>query len=845
MRIFSILSLVLTFFMLFPAGVAKSVTSDGAVIDSDAVVGRDTINVGTCLISPPYEFVGDKGEYAGITADYVRLIKGKLDGPFKRIRCTDEERMFKAVTLKDVDIIPLVERTPELLETMDFVFPYIQQPTVIVTRDGVDFGGSIESLRGRTVALLAYAGVRHYLDKLLGDQVNMLLISGTPTSVLDAVMIGDADAAILDLAVATHYLERSRFKTMKIAGFTDYVAVKGLAVRKGLPELRSKLLNAFASISPEDHAELRERWLTRKTVPVWKDDRLIAWTLIILGIGLGAVTLVLGWNMSLQSTVRKRTSTLEAVNNMLMDSLACSTEQETCEICLEQIRKAMRARVAFLAVKRGDDLELRAVTPDVPADPMFICIGEKDFPELDTAHQIDLSECGEQCENMPHHLVLRAFKNSDSEVFVAGVAKDEEVSDESLVVFDNLVPTFEQVLRKKQVELSLLEKDKQILRAQRMESLGTMAGGIAHDFNNILGAIIANGEMIEMFHEVEDEGVRNKVDSILTAAYRGRDVVRQVLDFARPNSESVKPLRLDELIIETERMLRASLPQTLDIKLDLEEDVVIMANPTQVSQVIMNLCMNSAQAMSEQGGSIQMSLKTGYQVPTDMVRDLDIDAKDAALMQVSDDGPGMLPEVLERIFDPFFTTKPPGEGTGLGLAVVSGIVSSYGGAIKVDSTEGRGTTISIVFPLTDVVPFDESSDSLGDGDHGVGRILFVDDEEELLNSYTEVLQKFGYVVKSMNSADAALDLFRQAPGAYSLVLTDYNMPGMAGDEFARKIMEIRPDLPVILCTGYSSRFDERKAEGLGLAALLKKPVSIRELTEAVGQYIAPINGNKV
>jgi len=381
-----------------------------------------------------------------------------MDGSFRRIRCTDEERMSKAVILKDVDIIPLVERTPELLETMDFVFSYIQQPTVIVTRDDAPSGGNLDSLKGGTIALSAGSGVKHYLEKLYGNDIHQLPISGPQSSVLEAVLVGDADAALLDLTVATYYLKRKRFQLMKIAGFTDYIAVKGLAVRKGLPELRRQLVDAFASITPEQHRELRERWLTYKSLPFWKDDRLIAWTLIILGIGLGAVTLVMGWNMSLQSTVRKRTSTLEAVNNMLMDSLACSTEEETCEICLEQIRQAMGAHIAFLAVKRGDGLELRWVTPDACADLMIIHIGARDFPDLETAHQVDLAGCGELRESMPRHLVLRGFMGNEAEVLVAGVARDEKVSDESLVVFDNLVPTFEQVLHNRQVELSLVKK---------------------------------------------------------------------------------------------------------------------------------------------------------------------------------------------------------------------------------------------------------------------------------------------------------------------------------------------------------------------------------------------------
>ncbi|NDV23320.1 transporter substrate-binding domain-containing protein [Desulfovibrio sp. JC022] len=832
MRVFPALFLMLTILWTVLAGPAAG--NETAALESDHAPAL--IKLGTCMNSSPYEFVDNKGNYSGITADYVRLLSKKLGREFKRTRCTDQERMFLAVELGDVDFIPLVERTPELLKNMDFIFPYIQQPTVIVTREKSSFGKTLSSLKGKTIALPYRAGVRTYINKLYGNNISLLSINGPPSSTLEAVLIGDADAAVLDLAVAANLLERERFEDMEISGFTDYVAVRGMAVRKGMELLRTELLTALNSVSPEEQSEIHERWFTPETVPFYKDDRLIAWTLIISGLCLGGFALILGWNTSLKSVVRKRTATLEAVNNMLMQSITASTEQDTCEICLARILEAIQAELAFLAVQTDTGLDIRCTSPGIDFD--FLPIHTETVKETceDQNGQIDLNTCAGRNYGIPRHLMLVRFRNSNREQLVAGIARDEIFSDESVLVFKSLVPTFEQVLSRKRAELRLLEKDKQILRAQRMESLGTMAGGIAHDFNNILGAIIANGEMIEMFHQPEDKGMTEKVSAILTAAYRGRDVVRQVLDFARPRNESAKPLKLDGLIKETESLLRASLPQTCKIDLDLEDGVVVMANSTQISQVVMNLCMNAAQAMDKEGGEIKIGLRTGNRVPQDLISGTDIDPERAVMMRVRDNGPGMEKEVLDRIFDPFFTTKPPGEGTGLGLAVVAGIVTSYGGRIKVDSTPGKGTEFSISFPMCEDIPADDAED-FKDSEHGSGRILFVDDQQDLLESYTEVLEKFGYSVNPFSDPLLALAAFKNNPGSYSLMLSDYNMPGMSGDELSRKVMEIRPELPVVLCTGYSSRFDESKAEGLGLAALLKKPVSIRELNEAVAKFI--------
>ncbi|SIN80768.1 ATP-binding protein [Halodesulfovibrio marinisediminis] len=793
---------------------------------------------GTCIATPPYEFVDGQCLYSGITADYVHLFEKILGVKFKRTRCTGRYRMFKAVELKDVDFIPLVERTPELQRKMDFIFPYIQQPTVVVTTAEASFGENVDSLRGKRIAIPAYSGVAQYLLKLFGNDIHLVEYDGNGTTVLESVLQGEADAAILDLTIASYFLDKKRFGEMKIAGFTDYIAVRGMAVRKNMPELKKQLLGAVQQIPSSKHAELHSKWLVTPKVPIWKDDRLIGGTLIVLGVGLALLALITGWNQSLKKTVKKRTLALEAVNTMLFQSLQASSEQALHGTCLELIHQTMGAKVVFLAVKQNDRLNM---VTSFPEDYVTV-LNQVSFPLenlcCNTAVQSTISVKTGNKGELPACFALRAFHTDNIDKFVVGVASNDNYSPEALSTFNTLVSTFGQVVRHKQAERALLEKDKQIIRVQRMESLGVMAGGIAHDFNNILGAIIANGEMIELFHEVEEESVGAKLQSILAAAYRGRDVVQQILNFARPNSDGVKPLRLDEVVFETEKMFRVSLPAKIEMELRVDKEAVVLANSTQISQVLMNLCMNSVQAIGDSKGTIRIFLKKEFTVPKHMFQGALSVSDSYILLSVEDDGPGMPPEVLEHVFDPFFTTKPPGEGTGLGLSIVAGIVSSYGGFVHVDSAVETGTRINIIFPSCDQSPDSlrkESGISTAQGD---GKILFVDDEETVLLSYSEVLEQLGYTVQAQRCAEAALKLFSTSPESYSLVITDYNMPGLTGDMLARSILDIRPDIPVILCTGFSSRFDERKAEGLGLAALLKKPVSIRELADTVSRFIS-------
>ncbi len=371
---------------------------------------------------------------------------------------------------------------------------------------------------------------------------------------------------------------------------------------------------------------------------------------------------------------------------------------------------------------------------------------------------------------------------------------------------------------------------------QKMEAIGTLAGGIAHDFNNILSAIIGFSEM-SLEDIAEDHPAKHYAAQILRAATRGRDLVRQITVFSHRNEGERKQVRPGQIIGETLKLLRASLPSTIEIRERLEtESGVIFASSTQIQQVIMNLCTNAGHAMKAKGGVLEVSLGP-FDVDSAQESPCPGMAPGPYLrISVSDTGVGMPQEVLDRIFDPFFTTKSPSEGTGMGLAVVHRIVKSHGGAITVKSTPARGSLFDVYFPRVDVTCIDEAEAVIG-SPAGSGRILLVDDEDAIVEMGTSVLKRLGYEVRATQDSLEALEIFRRDPSAFDLVITDQTMPRMTGTELTQELAALRSDIPVILCTGYSEIVDRDAAKDLGIREILAKPVSRNELTECIRRVL--------
>ena len=392
---------------------------------------------------------------------------------------------------------------------------------------------------------------------------------------------------------------------------------------------------------------------------------------------------------------------------------------------------------------------------------------------------------------------------------------------------------FEDITERRQAEQIRAELDAQVREIQKMEAIGTLAGGVAHDFNNILSAIIGNTELVRLT-TAENTPVREHVDGVLKAAARAKDLVQQILAFSRRQIQQREPVQLQTVIEEVLKLLRASLPASIQIISRLEApDAVVLADSSQIHQVMMNLCANASHAMNEGSGRLEVSLKV-EQIDADLAAHHPGLHEGAYVrLSVADTGCGMDRATLDRIFEPFFTTKPKGRGTGLGLSVVHGIIRGHEGVIKAYSELGRGTVFHIFLPRLAQKPAIPIIGGrvlpTGNGE----RVLVVDDEPSLTFLVKRVLERLGYDVTTSNSSPEALDIFRAAPQQFDLVLTDQTMPGLTGLELTCQLLQIRPGIPIILATGYSVWIEGADAKSLGVRELLMKPMTSQILAEVV------------
>jgi len=401
----------------------------------------------------------------------------------------------------------------------------------------------------------------------------------------------------------------------------------------------------------------------------------------------------------------------------------------------------------------------------------------------------------------------------------------------SFAVFSNQMEALFHNIESHQKEKEL---ESRIQRGMKMEAIGTLAGGIAHDFNNILAAIMGYSEMAKIDLEPEHRAYNN-VEEIIKATQRAKKLILQVLTFGKPGIVERKIIKIDLVVRESLGFLKASLPATIDFVELFEPNLyTIEADPTQIHQLVMNLCTNSAHAMEPAGGTLQLSLENIAPGAAEIANFIELGNVAHVKLTVKDSGTGIDPDIIDKVFDPYFTTKKQGKGTGIGLAQVHGIVKMNKGAISISSEPGVSTIIKVYFPAkqTEAVIEDDCPDI---SIKGKGHILFVDDEEMIIDVGKKILQYLGYNVSTCINPITALDLFSRHPGSFDLVITDMTMPQMNGDAFAEKLREIRPEIPIIVCTGHSSLMDESKARQLGIDAFLMKPVLVKNMSQAIQQ----------
>ncbi|WP_319574887.1 ATP-binding protein [uncultured Desulfobacter sp.] len=392
------------------------------------------------------------------------------------------------------------------------------------------------------------------------------------------------------------------------------------------------------------------------------------------------------------------------------------------------------------------------------------------------------------------------------------------------------------VTRLKKLQEKEKKADEYLRQVQKMESIGNLAGGIAHDFNNLLFPIIGMSELL--LEDLPENSLEFKnVQVILDAGKRGRDLVQQILSFSRQTEKKNIPVRLQQILKEALKLSRSTIPSSIQINQDIQENCGwVMADPIQLHQIVINLITNAYHAVDQSEGKINVQLKEISVTKDNPSAKLNSDSK-YVMLRISDNGCGIKAAIKNKIFDPYFTTKDKDKGTGLGLAVVYGIVQDYGGDILVDSNVGEGTVFSIYLPLPEQLPETEAVDKTNSFQTGSEHILLVDDEKQVAHIEKQMLNRLGYRVTMHTSSLDALECFRENPEAFDLLLTDGTMPGLTGDRLAQEVLAIRPDIPILLCTGFSEKIDRQKAKHLGIKGFLMKPVVKSDMARMVRQIL--------
>jgi signal transduction histidine kinase/ActR/RegA family two-component response regulator len=421
-----------------------------------------------------------------------------------------------------------------------------------------------------------------------------------------------------------------------------------------------------------------------------------------------------------------------------------------------------------------------------------------------------------------------------SQTLVSFILLNTAIAVESLE-YHKLLRYQNSILEKKVEERTnaLARSEKQLQQVMKLQAIGTLAGGIAHDFNNILFPIVGYTELT-MDDIPQDSQARKNLEEVLKATNRAKGLVQQILTFSRQNGQELKPLKVQILIKEALKLLRATIPSSIEINSSIDEECgLVKGDPTQIHQVIMNLCTNAYHALQDNSGKIEVCLKEANLSYEQSSERIGMKVGRHLELIVKDNGHGMTHQVMERIFDPYYTTKELGKGTGLGLSVIHGIIKNHGGDISVSSQPDAGSMFSVYLPIIDDIDVEIEPVQTVGVTKGNERILLIDDEEQIIDLERRILERLGYKVTSKTDSLEALEEFSARPDGFDLVITDMTMPKINGDRLARKLMDINPQIPVILCTGFNEAITEEKALSMGIGKFVMKPIVKDELAYTI------------
>ena len=554
----------------------------------------------------------------------------------------------------------------------------------------------------------------------------------------------------------------------------------------------------------------------------------------------------------LEEIVAAKTKSYEDANIELEKEI---TERKQTEEALRNSERFLRSTVDVLTDHitvlddRGEIILTNKAYRDFAAengiDPRTVSEGANYLAVCDTASGEHSEEATPFAEGIREVLSgkCRSFKleypchsPDEKRWFVAHVTPFDEDGPRQVIV------GHQNITERKQAEDERLKLEAQLQQSQKMESIGTLAGGIAHEFNNMLAIIMGNNELI-MEELPHGSLAKESTEEIRIAGLRARDVVKQLLTFSRQNDAVKRVMDFKFVVHESMKLIRSSTPANIKIEQNLSADTYpVMGNETQINQLLINLCNNAVDALPEKGGTISIELLNATIDIQQTKHQKKLNPGQYAKLMVSDNGIGMDTAILDRVFEPYFTTKNIGEGTGIGMAVVHGIVERHGGAIAVDSKPGQGTTFTIFFPAHEGLLEQETEDQdiLPVGDEC---ILYVDDEPSLATLGKRLLERFGYTAVSITDPVKALDMVRADPNKFDLLITDMAMPNMTGEQLVIETLKIRPNMPIIICTGYSAKISKKEAADIGVRSFIMKPINKSELAKMVRKVLDGAKGD--
>ncbi len=631
---------------------------------------------------PPFHYYED-GKLKGISSDYTIQIAAKVGLKLRILTDLPWPQVLESVQQGEIDLITCIAKTAERETYLDFSVPYLTFPLVIITRDNSPLMGGIEDLQGKTLAMVPKTLIPEWLSRDAID-VSPLYVQ-SPLQVLEAVAFSRADAAIENLAAANYLIHKNGLANLKIAAPTPYDKYRlYMAVPKGYQELLSIIDKALPTIAPRQKNDIRNQWVSVKYDYGVNPKDVFRYIFLILLFTLGIIFIVLFRNHRLAKETRERIVTEKALRE----------SEEKLRNILENSTNMYYAQtpdheITYISAR------CRKILQCEPEEAM------KRWTEFTTVNPINLKgfeykkkaiRTGQR--QPPYELELKGKKGRKIIVEI----REHPVVENGRTVA--IVGSVTDITKHKKAEKDREALQRQLIQARKLESIGTLAGGIAHNFNNILGIILGNAQLA-LLDLPEEHPSQRRINDIQAACLRAKDVVLQLLNFSRQPEQEKQPLNPAQLVTDTVRLLRASLPSSIKILCQNNEPIKkINANPTQIQQVIINLCNNAAQAMAPDGGTLTIRLEMADTHNLKMLERKAFSAAEAVRLTIKDTGTGIDPAIQDRIFDPYFTTKEFGKGSGMGLAIVHGIVHNHGGVISVKNKLGGGAVFSVLLPAS-------------------------------------------------------------------------------------------------------------------------------------------------